>query len=148
MSGLSRSLSVSIIDEEHRDIQRAVVNLMETILLGASAAKVLESAKQALEVTGRHFQHEEELLKAIGFQKLQQHAENHAKIVGVLGRVTEELMNKDSAAALRSLREYRRLLLVHLQSEDEGYRAVVNRHAAEQGIPPLPQRIRHAIPEK
>lgn len=142
------SLPISIIDEEHRGIQRAVVNLMESILLGASAATVLEAAEQVRQVTQQHFKNEEAILREIRFPKIKQHNEDHVKIAGELQRVIEELKSRESTAALRSLREYRRLLLVHLQNEDEQYRETVNRYAAEHGISPLRPRIRHAVPKE
>jgi hemerythrin-like metal-binding protein len=148
MSFNPSSLPISIIDEEHRGIHRAVVSLIESILLGAGAAKVLESATKVLQLTQQHFKHEETMLKEIRFSKLKEHREDHAKIGGVLEHVIAELESKESTGALQSLREYRRLLLVHLQVEDEQYREAVNRYAAEHGISPLPPRIRHAIPKE
>ena len=147
MSGSPDHLSPSIIDEEHRGIEREIVNLMEALLLGASSAKVEETAMEVLRANLTHFENEEAILKAAGFEKLEEHRAEHATIAGVLKRIVEELKNKESVVALRSLREYRRLLLVHLQDEDERYREAVNRYAAEQGRPPLPPRIRHALPE-
>jgi hemerythrin-like metal-binding protein len=148
MSSESCPFPIAIIDEEHRGIQRGIVNLMEAILLGAGAAKVLETAQEALRITRLHFEHEEAILNSINFPKLKQHAEDHCNIAETLERVAEELKSKESAAALRSLREYRRLLLVHLQTEDEHYREDVNRYAAQLGVSPLPPRIRHAVPER
>jgi hemerythrin-like metal-binding protein len=139
---------ISIIDEEHRGIQRAVVELMEAILLGAGAATVLEAAQQVLQVTQQHFKHEEMMLRQIRFPKLKEHRDDHARIDSVLERIIEELKGKQSSSALRSLREYRRLLLVHLQNEDEQYREAVNRYAAEHGTSPLPPRIRHTLPKE
>lgn len=141
-------LPISIIDEEHRGIHRAVVSLMESILLGSGAAKVLESATNVQQLTLEHFKHEEALLGELRFQRLKEHKEDHNKVASVLERIIGELESKDSSAALRSLREYRKLLLVHLQQEDEQYRDDVNRYAAEHGISPLPPRIRHTIPEE
>ena len=143
-----RSLPISIIDEEHREIQRAVVSLMESVLLGAGAAAVLEAATQVQQITQHHFKNEEAILREVRFPKIKEHREDHARIAGVFELVIEELKRKESTAALRSLREYRRLLLVHLQNEDEQYRDTVNRYALEKGSSPLPPRIRHAIPKK
>ncbi|HUO59078.1 MAG TPA: hemerythrin family protein [Candidatus Acidoferrales bacterium] len=148
MDGSNHRLTLSIIDEEHRGIERQVVHLMEEILLGAGAAKVLEAASEALRLTLVHFQHEEAILEAAGYEMLKQHKEEHAKIMELVTRVREQLKHKESVAALKLVREFRRMLLLHLQNEDERYRDVVNRYAAEQGISPLRARIRHVIPEK
>jgi hemerythrin-like metal-binding protein len=121
---------------------------MESILLGAGPAKVLEAAMQVQQVTQQHFKNEEAMLREIRFPKLKEHRDDHARIADAFERVREEVKNRESAAALKSLREYRRLLLVHLQNEDEQYRDAVNRYAAKHGISPLPPRIRHAIPKE
>ena len=63
-------LSVSIIDEEHREIERAAVELMNAIVLGAAQDSLIITGDELVRVTTLHFEHEEAMLKRIQFADL------------------------------------------------------------------------------
>ncbi len=135
-------LSVSIIDEEHREIERAAVELMNAIVLGAAQDSLIITGDELVRVTTLHFEHEEAMLKRIQFADLTRHIAAHKVILEKLRRVKEKIESRETSAAFHQLREYRALLQQHLQSEDERYREPLNRLAAERGAEPLLPRIR------
>lgn len=138
-------LRLAIIDEEHRSIHRELAKLMNAITLGLGFDDVLRSVNDVFRVTRLHFKHEESILKKIGFEGHEQHRREHNKIVTMLNKVLKLLDRDEKVTAFGLLREFRKVLIVHLQEVDEQYRDAVNRYAAEAGLPPLRPRIRVAI---
>ena len=135
-------LPVSIIDEEHREIERAAVELTNAMVLGVSQDSLMISADDLVRVTRLHFEHEEAMLKRLEIAGLTGHAKGHKAILEMLRMVRKKLARREMAAAFHHLREYRTMLQQHLENEDEHYRDPLNQLAAEHGAAPLPPRIR------
>ena len=129
-------LPVSIIDEEHREIERAAVELTNAMVLGVSQDSLMISADDLVRVTRLHFEHEEAMLKRLEIAGLTGHAKGHKAILEMLRMVRKKLARREMAAAFHHLREYRTMLQQHLENEDEHYRAPLNQLE--------PHRCRHA----
>ncbi|HEX8926222.1 MAG TPA: hypothetical protein VF786_10545 [Terriglobales bacterium] len=138
-------LPLSIIDEEHRDIHRAIVNATNSILLGEPVSVTVQAAEHALQVTLLHFEHEEALLRVVRFRRLRSHCKEHLLLTTMLRVGITELKNKATGSALAIFQNYKKQLIEHLQVTDEKYRESVNRYMISNGMAPLPHRIRHSI---
>jgi hemerythrin-like metal-binding protein len=134
--------SLSIIDEEHREIERAAVEMMNAIVLGSAQDSLTTASNELVRVTSKHFENEEAMLKRIHFAELAQHVRAHKKMSAKLQQLRDKIEVRETSAAFHLMREFRTMLQRHLQDEDEHYRDPLNQLAAEHGAEPLPPRIR------
>ena len=137
---------IGIIDEEHRAIHRAIVRLADSIIAGAGADTLIADAREIVRIALLHFENEEAILEAIGYDRLQKHRAVHAEARKMLATVEEQLEKRDVQPAMRGLQKFREWVYAHFESEDDAYCDAVNRHAAKAGLSPLPPRIRHLEP--
>ena len=137
---------IEIIDEEHRAIHRAIVRLTDSIIAGAGVDTLIFDARDVVRVALVHFEHEEAILEAIGYERLQQHKAVHEEARKMLATVEEQLEKREVQPAMRGLQQFREWVYAHFESEDDAYCDEVNRYAAKAGLSPLPARIRHLGP--
>ena len=110
----------SIIDGEHRELFRAVNNLMDACSKGQGRASMEPAIKFLIDYVNRHFAHEEQLQRQYKYPNMIGHKQFHEGYK----RKLSEIVNKIPAAGptvadLSSLNLHISALVSHIRTEDK-----------------------------
>ena len=109
-----------LIDREHRELLRAVNNLMDECAKGKGRAALEPTLRFLLDYVNKHFAHEEDLQKKSGYPNLASHRlfhENYKrKLVEIAGKIPAA---GPSVVDLSSLNTHIGVLIAHIRSEDK-----------------------------
>lgn len=110
----------TIIDQEHRELFRAVNQLMDSCSKGQGRAMLLPSIQFLLEYVDKHFTHEEQLQQSRGYPGIAAHKVFHREYKKTLRTITEQIPEAGpSVADLGKLNQHIALLINHIRNEDK-----------------------------
>ncbi len=113
--------TAAILDEQHREIHRAIDSLREAIVFGHGFRSIHEAADRLIEVTLAHFESEEEALRRRNYRHAAEHAAEHKKFAEEIQRLAGDLRARKLHASLHLLRIFEEWTREHLENEDRLY---------------------------
>ena len=113
------NIGVEPIDDDHRRLAD-VLNKLHDAVHGAADGDTIGGLLNALcDFTGRHFMHEEALMKAGGYENLEQHAESHQRLLATVDKIRHAyLADNDPDLGADFLEFLKTWLLGHIVAED------------------------------
>jgi hemerythrin-like metal-binding protein len=126
-------VGILIFDIEHREMLDHIRRLYDGLAHGRPKHQVNQALARLLKVTNKHFQHEEDYMKTLGYPDYRQHADDHAALGANLQSFVDEHLaeNANKERNLARVRTYfRKWLLDHILEHD---RSLAN-FLAQKGI--------------
>lgn len=117
----------SIIDNEHRELLKAVNALLEACGEGKGREKMSETMKFLTDYVNRHFAHEEQLQKQSGYPGYEAHRAFHEKYKQTLSEITSGMSSSINIADLAKFNAHVSLLVSHIRSDDKKLGAFLNK---------------------
>lgn len=109
-----------IIDSEHKELFRAVNQLMDACGQGKGRAAIDGTVKFLLDYVDKHFAHEEQLQKASGYPGFAAHHIFHENYKQKLRQIANGIMaHKTTIADLSTLNAHVAVLVTHIKLEDK-----------------------------
>ncbi len=113
-------IGIQKIDEQHAQLVVCLDRLELWVGKGKGFAAALDALNALNEYVEKHFTYEESLLRQHGYQKLDEHIEEHRQISTELGRLTNEVLDGgDIGQELLAL--IRKWIVTHIGIEDVEY---------------------------
>lgn len=110
----------SIIDGEHRELFRAVNQLMDSCGYGKGRAAMEPAIKFLLDYVGKHFAHEEQLQQKSGYPGLAAHRTFHRNYTNSLREIVTAIPAEGpSISDLANLNQKISVLIAHIKTEDK-----------------------------
>ncbi len=110
----------SLIDREHRELLRAVNNLMAECGKGKGRAALMPTLQFLLDYVNTHFTHEEQLQKKASYPGYSAHHLFHETYKAKLKSISDSIPEAGpSVADLAALNTHIGVLLSHIRSEDK-----------------------------
>ncbi len=110
----------TIIDSEHRELFRAVNQLMEECGKGKGRASLEPTAKFLLDYVDKHFAHEEDLQRKYQYPSMATHHIFHENYKRKLRDIANQIMAHDPTVTdLSNLNAHIGVLVSHIKTEDK-----------------------------
>jgi hemerythrin len=109
-----------VIDSQHKELVKAVDNLLTACQKGQAANKVDDTLNFLISYTKRHFGEEEKLQLQSNYPDLQNHRKLHADFVVVVANLAAELKQTGPTPTVinKIIRNVGNWLISHIQKED------------------------------
>ena len=109
----------AIIDGEHRELFRAVNNLMDACSSGKGRSAIAPTVKFLLDYVDKHFGHEEQLQAKANYPGLASHKMFHQNYKTKLREIASQIPDVPSVADLSKLNNHIAVLVTHIRVEDK-----------------------------
>lgn len=117
-----------IIDNEHRELIKAVNDLLDACSGGNGRDHMTKTIKFLNDYVDRHFAHEEQLQQKSGYPAMPAHKTFHEKYKQTLKEITSGISSdKPSVGELSKLNAHIGLLITHIRTEDKKLGAFLNK---------------------
>ena len=117
-----------IIDNEHRELIKAVNDLLDACSGGKGRDHMSKTIKFLNDYVDRHFAHEEQLQQRYNYPGIAPHKAFHEKYKQTLREITSEMSSdKPSVGELSKLNVHIGLLITHIRTEDKKLGAFLNK---------------------
>lgn len=117
-----------IIDNEHRELIKAVNDLLDACSGGNGRDHMTKTIKFLNDYVDRHFAHEEQLQQKSGYPAMPAHKTFHEKYKQTLKEITSGMSSdKPSVGELSKLNAHIGLLITHIRTEDKKLGAFLNK---------------------
>lgn len=117
-----------IIDKEHRELLKAVNDLMDACSDGKGRDHMIKTIKFLNDYVDSHFAHEEQLQQKNGYPGITAHKAFHEKYKQTLKEITSGISaDKPSVGELSKLNVHIGLLITHIRTEDKKLGAFLNK---------------------
>ena len=117
-----------IIDKEHRELLKAVNDLMDACSDGKGRDHMIKTIKFLNDYVDSHFAHEERLQQKSGYPGMTAHKAFHEKYKQTLKEITSGISSdKPSVGELSKLNAHIGLLITHIRTEDKKLGAFLNK---------------------
>lgn len=117
-----------IIDKEHRELLKAVNDLMDACSDGKGRDHMIKTIKFLNDYVDSHFAHEERLQQKSGYPGMTAHKAFHEKYKQTLKEITSVISaDKPSVGELSKLNVHIGLLITHIRTEDKKLGAFLNK---------------------
>lgn len=117
-----------IIDNEHRELIRAVNDLLAACSDGKGRDHMTKTVKFLNDYVDRHFAHEEQLQQKYNYPGIAPHKAFHEKYKQTLKDITSGMSaDKPSVGELSQLNAHVGLLITHIRTEDKKLGAFLNK---------------------
>ncbi|MDE6133698.1 MAG: bacteriohemerythrin [Oscillospiraceae bacterium] len=117
-----------IIDNEHRELIKAVNDLLDACSGGKGRDHMSKTIKFLNDYVDRHFAHEEQLQQRYNYPEIAPHKAFHEKYKQTLREITSEMSaDKPSVGELSKLNVHIGLLITHIRTEDKKLGAFLNK---------------------
>jgi hemerythrin-like metal-binding protein len=124
------SVSIDSIDKQHRSLV-AIIGHLQTAMLEGRTKQVVAPLFTAMnQYTKFHFEYEEQLMEKNGFESLDSHRREHARLIEQLQQLETKYMNGTLNAGAPLMQFLRTWLLDHICGHDKGYSAFLR----EKGV--------------
>jgi len=118
------------IDGEHRELFRAVNNLMDACKIGQGRSSINAAAQFLLQYVNSHFAHEEQLQQSSRYPNITAHKTFHEKYKKDLKAITDKIPATNvSVADLAVLNSSITILVNHIRAEDKALAAFLKSKA-------------------
>jgi hemerythrin len=115
------SVGVKKIDEQHKTLV-GMLNKLYDAMMNHCAIEITEPlVKQLVQYTQTHFADEEALMATTGFPQLNEHREQHRRLIERVQSHVSHAANKDLFQPVQLLHFLKEWLTVHIQQEDKLY---------------------------
>ena len=114
----SYSIGDEKIDNQHKELVKMVSRLQESITGEGLKEETANALKFLVQYTQQHFADEEELMEKIGFEGLDQHKEQHQKLVIEVTNVLLNIKKRKQFYPLELFDFLMDWLLTHIKNED------------------------------
>ena len=115
------------IDQEHRELIRAVNKLLDACNEGKGRASMNETIQFLNQYVNQHFSHEEQLQKQSGYPGMPAHRIFHEKYKQTLKEITSQIaVSGPTIAELGKLNKHISVLITHITTEDKKLAAFLN----------------------
>ena len=115
------------IDQEHRELIRAVNKLLDACNEGKGRASMNETIQFLNQYVNQHFSHEERLQKQSGYPGMPAHRIFHEKYKQTLKEITSQIaVSGPTIAELGKLNKHISVLITHITTEDKKLAAFLN----------------------
>lgn len=115
------------IDQEHRELIRAVNKLLDACGEGKGRASMNETIQFLNQYVNQHFSHEERLQKQSGYPGMPAHRIFHEKYKQTLKEITSQIaVSSPTIAELGKLNKHISVLITHITTEDKKLAAFLN----------------------
>ena len=115
------------IDQEHRELIRAVNKLLDACGEGKGRASMNETIQFLNQYVNQHFSHEERLQKQSGYPGMPAHRIFHEKYKQTLKEITSQIaVSGPTIAELGKLNTHISVLITHITTEDKKLAAFLN----------------------
>ncbi len=115
------------IDQEHRELIRAVNKLLDACGEGKGRASMNETIQFLNQYVNQHFSHEERLQKQSGYPGMPAHRIFHEKYKQTLKEITSQIaVSGPTIAELGKLNKHISVLITHITTEDKKLAAFLN----------------------
>jgi len=110
----------SVIDSQHKELVKALNNLLEACKQGQSAEAVAPTLDFLISYTKRHFTDEEALQKRSNFPDFQNHRKHHESLLTTVGELAVELKKNGPTPTVvnKLVRNVGDWFVTHIQKED------------------------------
>ena len=116
------------IDQEHRELIRAVNKLLDACGEGKGRASMNETIQFLNQYVNQHFSHEEQLQKQSGYPGMPAHRIFHEKYKQTLKEITSQIaVSGTTIAELGKLNKHISVLITHITTEDKKLAAFLNK---------------------
>lgn len=128
------SLGIEMIDRQHKMLIRLCNHLLISIRRGKSHSELQKLFHELSEYTVYHFNDEEKFLQDMGYPRLKEHREFHAKLKRDVREYQRRLFHHQEIEANDVLAFLKSWLIDHILAEDTRYARFHNRveHLARQ----------------
>lgn len=117
------------IDREHRELFKAVNDMMDACAMGKGRAHIDPTVKFLLSYVDKHFAHEEELHQKSGFPNLAAHKQFHANYTQKLRAIVSAIpASGPTMADLTSINQHIGILVSHIRSTDKKLGEFIGSH--------------------
>ena len=115
------------IDQEHRELIRAVNKLLDACGEGKGRASMNETIQFLNQYVNQHFSHEERLQKQSGYPGMPAHRIFHENYKQTLKEITSQIaVSGPTIAELGKLNKHISVLITHITTEDKKLAAFLN----------------------
>lgn len=115
------------IDQEHRELIRAVNKLLDACGEGKGRASMNETIQFLNQYVNQHFSHEERLQKQSGYPGMPAHRIFHEKYKQTLKEISSQIaVSGPTIAELGKLNKHISVLITHITTEDKKLAAFLN----------------------
>lgn len=124
------SVGVPLFDEQHQRLVR-MLNDLHTAMMDGRGKEILGQTLDGLvDYTSTHFTDEERLMAQHGYPELEQHREEHRKLVAQVLELREQHRAGRAALTIEVMAFLKDWLVQHIQGTDRRYGA----HFRERGV--------------
>lgn len=131
----SFATDIASIDQEHRDLIDILNRFTEAYLFDPASVNILETLELIAAETIKHFDHEERVMRNIGYPRFEIHKEKHKWLIADISKrkveVSSDPENSDFDELLKYLKYW---LLRHIVSEDTHLHRFINKTTSERRI--------------
>ncbi len=119
----------ALIDSEHRELFRIINNLQDACAKGQGRSQVESTAKFLVDYVKKHFRHEENLQKSVGYPGYQVHSKFHENYIAQIEAGAKGILASNAdIASLAELNKLIGILVAHIRTEDRKLAAYASSH--------------------
>lgn len=124
-------IGVAQIDAEHRGLLDLINAFHEKSAQGASQSEIAQLLNRLVAYAEEHFQHEEKVMSDNGYPRLEQHREQHVKLVTSIFAINERFVTQSTRASAETLQFIKGWLFDHIIQHDMDIGDFLRRKAAQ-----------------
>lgn len=115
----SYSIGVKEIDDQHKQLVGMISKLQASLPAGVSPVQIAETLKFLVEYTKFHFSAEEDLMRRIGFDELENHKKLHKRLIAQVYEILVNLKKGKSVDTYELIDFLTNWLINHIRNEDK-----------------------------